>query len=137
MEEVAKFFHFLGLMLGGGAGFGSMAVEISLRKVGGEPPMLLRALKPMLGRIGLIGIALLWITGLIMLAEHGTAGLGFLFYIKLACALGILVIATWLTVKGAGYARRGEAPPAGFDNPAKLNGPLALVAMAIAVYLFG
>ena len=135
--EFVKFFHFFALFMGGAAGFGHLALDRAEKKIGGPPPEHYKIIRPMLGMFGLIAIVLLWITGVIMYRmEYADAELGAAFLIKLAAA-GIMLVVTiyisWLAMK-AGKA--GTPPPPIVAQLGKVNGPLAWLALALAVYVF-
>lgn len=135
--EYIKFLHFLGLMLGAGAGFGHMTVAIAHKKTGGGPPNdMVKAMKPFLGMLGLIGIVLLWLTGVILTTGHELAELGTPFYAKLAAAAVMLLISLWLTYVAMKAKNAGVPPPSYMDSLGKLNSPLSLIALGLAVYIF-
>ncbi len=136
--EIIKFFHFFGLMLGAGAGLGGMAAAIAHKRVGGGPPSdTIKAIKPIFGIFALSGISLLWITGLIMTTTVDPALLGALFYIKLLAAATMLAISLLLTFVAKKSAKAGVPPPAYFDAVGRTSGLLAIVAVALAVMVFG
>jgi len=131
------FFHLLGLLLGAGAGLGHMAVAIAHKKTGGGPPNdTIKAIKPVLGMLGLAGILLLWLTGIIMLRGYDTSALGIAFYVKLSAAGIMLLITLWLTYVAGKAAKAGVPPPAYMDNLGRMNMPLALIALGLAIYIF-
>ncbi len=136
--EIVKFLHFFGLMLGAGAALGGMAVAIAHKRVGGGPPSdTIKAIKPIFGLFGLSGISLLWITGLIMARNVDPVLLGGLFYIKLLAAALMLAISVSLTVMAKKSAKAGVPPPAYFDTVSRTSGLLAIIAVALAVTVFG
>ena len=136
--EIVMFFHFFGLMLGAGAGLGGLAAAIAHKRVGGGPPSdTIKAIKPIFGLFGLSGISLLWITGLIMTPNVDPALLGALFYIKLFVAATMLAISLILMFVAKKSAKAGVPPPAYFDAVGRTSGLLAIVAVALAVMVFG
>jgi disulfide bond formation protein DsbB len=136
--EIVKFFHFFGLMLGAGAGLGGMAATIAHKRVGGGPPSdTIKAIKPIFGIFGLSGISLLWITGLIMTPNVDPALLGALFYVKLLVAVTMLAISLFLMVVAKKSTKAGVPPPSYFDAVGRTSGLLAIVAVALAVMIFG
>lgn len=136
--EIIKFFHFFGLMLGAGAGLGGMAAAIAHKRVGGGPPSeTIKAIKPILGILALSGVSLLWITGLIMAPTVDPTLLTGLFYIKLLVAATMLAISVFLMVMAKRAAKAGVPPPSYFDALGRFSGILAIVAVALAVAIFG
>ena len=136
--EIVKFFHFFGLMLGAGAGVGGMAAAIAHKRAGGGSPSdTIKAIKPIFGIFGLSGISLLWITGLIMTPNVDPTLLGALFYIKLLVAATMLAISLFLMFVAKKSAKAGVPPPAYFDAVGRTSGLLAIVAVALAVMVFG
>lgn len=136
--EFVKFFHILGLMVGAAGGMGHMTAAIAMKRLGGGPPNeTIKIMKPIFGMFGLIGILLLWLTGIIMTQGIDAALLGTAFYIKLLAAGTMLAINLWLTFVAMQAKKAGTPPPAYMDSLGKVNSPLALIALAIAIYLFG
>lgn len=136
--EIVKFFHFFGLMLGAAAGLGSMAAAIAHKRVGGGPPSdTIKAIKPIFGLFGLSGISLLWVTGLFMTTATDASLLGVWFYVKLLVAAVMLAISVFLMVVAKKSAKAGTPPPAYFEPLGKSSGVLAIIAVALAVYVFG
>lgn len=134
--ELVKFLHFFGLMLGAGAGFGHMATAIAMKKSAGEALATVKIIKPVLGMLGMIGILLLWITGIVLAAPYGILSLGLAFNLKLLAAGAILAINIWILIKIRGHAKEGTPPAPILEKVGKMNGPLSLVAVALAVYVF-
>ena len=135
--EIAKFFHFFALMLGGAAGFGHLMLDRAQNKLGGPPPEHYKLIRPGLGMLGLVAILTLWITGSIMYqGKYAEAELGTLFFVKLAAAAGMLIITLYVTFLSIRAGRQGNPPPEIVGKLGKLNSPLALLALALAVYIF-
>lgn len=136
--EIVKFFHFFGLMLGAGAGLGGMAAAIAHKRLGGGPPSdTIKAIKPIFGIFALSGISILWITGLILAQNVDPALLTGLFYIKMLAAATMLAISVFLTIIAKKSTKAGVPPPSYFEAMGRLSGLLALVAVALAVMIFG
>lgn len=136
--EIVKFFHFFGLMLGAGAGLGGMAAAIAHKRTGGGPPSeFIKAIKPIFGMFALSGISLLWLTGIILTTGQEIATLGIWFYVKLLVAATMLGISVFLTMVARKSAKAGTPPPAYFEPLGRSSGALAIIAVALAVYVFG
>lgn len=134
---VLKFLHFVGLMLGAAAGFGSMAVMMQARKTGGPPPPPLMALRPIFGKLGLTGIALLWITGLALWGlRYGFADLGAAYALKLVTATVLLGMILAMSQVTARMAKGGTPPPAWLPKLGMATSPLTFLAVILAVWVF-
>lgn len=134
MLALVKFLHMVGLMLGGAASFGSLAIAM---RVKGDAASPLNALRPVFGRMSLAAILLLWASGLwLYLGFHMGADLGAAFGLKLAAATAVLGLSVWLNVMGARSARTKTPPPA---YAAQLRMALLVflfAAVALAVFVF-
>lgn len=77
------FLHFVGLMLGAAGG---MASGILMRRAAGMPPeqaQVVRGQGPLLANVAAAGVALLWITGLIMVFSYWSVdALNWAFWVK-------------------------------------------------------
>lgn len=137
MLAVAKFLHFLGLMLGAGAGFGTMAVSRQIRRHAGQPTHQLASLRPILAAMALVGIALLWVSGLwLYFAAWRGTDLGWAFHAKMGLAGLLLALIAAINLIGFSARRRGAPPPPwlpylGMATPVLT---LAVVALAVAVF---
>lgn len=132
-----KFLHFLALMLGAGAGLGSMLVARQLRVAGNPPPAALIALRPRLGAIGLVGVLLIWASGLgLWLLRYDMVDLGPAFTLKLA--VSALLLGVVLTMRRVAHraATAGGPPPSWFGRLAMAPSVLTLIAVALAAWVF-
>ncbi len=138
MNEALLFLHFLGLILGAGPG---AAMNVIVRRAAAAPPeqaQALRALGPVLANVSATGIAILWITGLIMVWTKwdGFANLPSLFWVKFAFVLLVTLFAI-LTLITYGQVRKGNMAAAArlaIYGPA--TGISALLAVLFAVIAF-
>ena len=72
MLEVAKFLHFVGLALGIGGGLANLFLGLrASRAATPEAAETLRAMAPTHARVATAGLALLWLSGLYLLAWGG------------------------------------------------------------------
>lgn len=136
MIAFMKILHLFGLMLGAGGGMGSAMVGIQASRADGPPPPALLALRKNFALAALIGILLLWITGLWMwLVDYRDAWLGTAFALKLAAAAAILAILVAARLAMARTAP-GSPPPGWLQRLGPVSGLLAYVAVALAVIAF-
>lgn len=115
MDVVVKlliFLHFMGLVVGMGSG---MALSNFGRASGGRMDGALLRLGDILRTNAHVGLALLWITGLLMvwLRYGGIGGLGVWFWLKMA---GVVVLSAAVGMSAANY-RKLKAGDA--DAPAR------------------
>ncbi|QPC86986.1 hypothetical protein GA830_09755 [Mesorhizobium sp. NBSH29] len=136
MHAFIKFLHIFALMLGAGAGFGQLIIARRLRAADGQLKPELMALRPIFARLGLAGIVLIWLTGLwLYLGFYAGSNLGAAFHIKLLLATALLAISITGAVVMA-RAKAGSRPPAWLPTLGMASGPLLLLAVALAVYIF-
>ena len=137
MFMLMKFLHFLGLVLGAGAGLGSMVVARQIRQSPGAPVPQLMALRPVFARVSLAGVLLLWVTGLwLYLAVYRGTPLGGGFHAKLAFATLLLAAGITINVVISRARAAGAPPPAWLPKLGMAMPVLALGAVAFAVYVF-
>lgn len=137
MLAFIKFLHFLGLMLGAGAGLGSFAVARQIRRAGGAAVPQLAALRPFFAHLALSGILLLWLTGLWLyfVAWRGT-DLGGAFHVKLGVAALLFAVILVINLVGRSAAAKSLPPPAWLPKLGMTTPVLTLIAVALAVYVF-
>ena len=137
MFETLKIIHFLALMLGGAASVGNIALSVQAGRIGGSPPPLLLMMRGALGKVGLTGITLLWITGGLMAAErYGGEALGTAYTIKLIAAAGVFVAVVANVTLGIRAAKGNPPPPHLPPLIGNTAGTLAVVAVVCAVITF-
>jgi hypothetical protein len=92
MNAIFIMLHLFGFAAGFASSIGNIVI---LRLVAASPAdgPVLRRVSPVLARIGQVGLALLWLTGLIMVwSIHGGPGnLDWAFWVKLALVIGVTV----------------------------------------------
>lgn len=131
MNEALLFLHFFGLMLGAAGGFTSAIVMRRALALPVDEAKVLRGLGPILANVSGIGLALLWITGLILVWSKwsGFASLPQMFWVK-AIFIASLTIVVGLIHMTYGEIRKGN--PAAASRLPKL-GPLAGISALLAV----
>lgn len=122
--------HLIGLMLGAGGGFGSM---VAMRYAGTLPPEQVgafRGLGPILARVSLVGLVLMWFTGVSMIAMMGgAANMPWQFWAKITFVATLTIAAITIEITYA-QVKRGNAKAA-----ARLPvlGPIAGISSILAV----
>lgn len=131
--------HFIGLALGFASGFGNAVVAGIIAKAAPNERPILARVPPALGRLGVVGLALLWITGLtIVYTRYGTFSiLPRTFIIKIGAVVLMTICVVAIQVL-QGRAQRGDqAAVARIQLLGRITGPLALTAVIFAVLTFG
>jgi hypothetical protein len=131
MNQALLFLHFFGLMLGAAGGFASAIVMRRALTLPADEAKVLRGLGPILANVSGIGLALLWITGLILVWSKwdGFASLPQMFWIKAIFILSLTVVVGLIHMT-YGEIRKGN-PTAAAKLP-KL-GPMAGISALLAV----
>jgi len=140
MFVTLKILHLLALIVGGTASIVTLGIQRFLAKSGlkGPPPKPIANIMRLLGLSGLGAIAVLWLTGLVMLVQnYSGADLGIWFSIKLIAATLIFGISAFMNFATA-RARKG-GPPANLPLMKALGNAiriLLLLAIITAVITF-
>lgn len=131
--------HFIGVMLGAGGGFGSALAAGHARTLPAERASVIKELGPKLARLSMIGLVLMYVTGIALLVvryEGNLALMPAMFWIKLVF-VGTLTVAASLILVTYGQIRRGNV---GVESRLPVLGPIAgmssLAAMVFAVLAF-
>lgn len=136
INVVLKFFHILGLMLGTAAGFGSMFVARQTRRAAQPSPDIL-ALRPILPKLGLAGIVLLWLTGLgLWFFRYDLTDLGPAYSTKILVSLILLAVIVTTNLVNRHAAKTGAPLPAWLPKLGMSMPVLTLTAMGLGVWVF-
>lgn len=131
-----KILHFLGLMMGGASGFGSMVLMGAIRRADAPGKAALTPLRPKLANMGLIGVVLLWLSGLAMVFMGGATGqMGLWFWFKMIAAGALLAVAVYGLIVRRQLAA-GKTVPSYAARLPILSAPLSVVAVILAVLAF-
>jgi hypothetical protein len=136
--HLLRFLHFVGLALGVGSGFAQIAVGILIGRATGPDRAVLFRMRPALGQMGGIGLALLWITGLTLVFTRwgGFGSLPGVFHAKVT-AVVLLTGMVGYSHRLLKQARLGDASaPRRLETAGKIMLLLSLTAVALAVYAF-
>jgi hypothetical protein len=131
--------HFIGLALGFSSGFGNMVVAGLIAKAAPQEKAVLGRVPPALGRLGVVGIVLLWVSGIaiIMLRYGGFAILPRPFIYKLTAVVLLTLTVIYINVLQPRAQRGDAAAMARIQTLGRLSGPLSLLAVIFAVITFG
>jgi hypothetical protein len=125
-------------MMGAGGGFGSM---ILMRHASALPPEQqgpFRPLGPVLARFSLIGLVLMWITGLalVFMRYGGFSTLPQLFWVKIIFVLSLTFAAIMIEMTYADIKRGNVAAAARLPRLGPVAGLSSLLAVLFAVLAF-
>jgi hypothetical protein len=139
LDQFLMVVHFLGLAMGLSTGFANMVMAGLITNAPPNEQAVLSRFPPAMGRIGALGLTMLWGSGLaIVYTRYGTFSiLPRPFVVKLA-AVALLTLAVIYIHVLMPRAQRGDAAAqARIQTLGKLTGPLAIVAIIFAVITFG
>ena len=108
---VLKVLHYVSLFLAGGLGVANMMLFKSHQKAGLLPALPVQKTMMTLARLGLIAIAVLWITGIPLTYKvYGSFDLGWPFHLKLLGATSLLGSVAFLNLHLTKQSRDGNPP---------------------------
>ena len=140
MFELLKIVHFLSFSVAIGAGVSNLALGARLATFPSEAMPTLGAFRLLLGKLSTVGLALLWITGLLMTAGSWGAGIYGTpaFLGKLAAVLVLTGFSIMANLTVAQAKRAGAAPdPLRMKRLAQGALTMAVLAVILAVVAFG
>jgi hypothetical protein len=139
LDQTLMVTHFLGLAMGLSTGFANMVMAGLVAKAAPPEKAILARFPPAMARIGVIGLALLWISGIaIVMTRYGTfAILPRPFIVKLAAVVLLTIAVAYIHVLMPKAQRGDAAAMARIQTIGKLTGPLAIIAIIFAVITFG
>ena len=138
MNEALLFLHFFGIMLGGAGGFANAIVMRRALVLPADEAKVLRGLGPILANVSGIGLALLWITGFIMVWTKwdGFASLPQMFWVKAIFIVSLTVVVGLIHMTYAEVRKGNVAAAARLPKLGPLAGISALLAVLFAVLAF-
>ena len=108
---VLKVLHYVSLFLAGGLGVANVMLFKSHQKAGLLPALPVQKTMMTLARLGLIAIAVLWITGIPLTYKvYGSFDLGWPFHLKLLGAISLLGAVAFLNLHLIKQSREGNPP---------------------------
>ena len=139
LDQFLLVVHFLGLALGLSSGFANMVMAGLIAKAAPNEKAVLARFPPAMSRVGAIGLALLWASGLsIVYTRYGTFSiLPRPFIVKFAAVVLLTLIVIYINVLMPRAQKGDAAAMARIQLLGKLTGPLAIIAIIFAVITFG
>jgi hypothetical protein len=138
MNEALLFLHFVGLMLGAAGGFASAIIMRRALVLPAEEAKVLRGLGPTLSKVSAAGVAVLWITGLIMVWTKwdGFGSLPQMFWVKAIFIVSLTVMTALIQLTYAEIRKGNPAAAARLPKFGPMAGISALLAVLFAVLAF-
>jgi hypothetical protein len=138
MNEALLFLHFVGLMLGATGGFASAIVMRRALVLPADDAKVLRGLGPILSKVSAIGVAVLWVTGLVMVWSKwdGFGSLPQMFWVKAVFIVSLTVMTALIQMTYAEIRKGNPAAAARLPRFGPMAGVSALLAVLFAVLAF-
>jgi len=141
-NKIVLMLHFLGLAMGLSAGFANMAMVGLIKKAAPPEKPVLGRFPPVMARMGRIGLAILWVTGITMVFTRwaGFKSMVWTFDVKLAFVILLTIVVGYmqsLEIKmRKADAAAGAAIMARLESAGKLTMVLAVLVVIFAVLTF-
>ncbi len=139
LDQTLLVAHFVGLAMGLSSGFANMVMAGVVAKAAPAEKAILARFPPAMSRIGVIGLALLWVSGaaLVMTRYGGFGVLPGAFHAKLTTVILLTLVVAYINVLMPKAQRGDTAAMARIQMLGKMTGPLAILAIILAVVAFG
>lgn len=130
MNEALLFLHFVGLMLGAAGGFASAMIMRRALTLPVDEAKVLRGLGPILSKVSATGVAVLWVTGLILVWSKwgGIGSLPDMFWVKAIFILSLTVMTALIHLTYAEIRKGNSAAAARLPKFGPMAGVSALLA---------
>lgn len=137
MNYILIILHFFGFGAGVTASIGNFTIMTLIQRSPGDAPVLTKV-PPLLARVGQVGLAILWVTGLIMVWSiwGGPESLPQSFWYKIICVVLLTVVVVFLdlTIKRVRQGDRAVAARLPFLG--RVAAALLLLVVVFAVVAF-
>ena len=139
LDQTLMILHFLGLAMGLSTGFANMVMAGLVAKAAPQEKAILGRFPPAMSRIGVVGLALLWMSGIsIVMTRFGSFSiLPRPFIVKLAAVVLLTLAVAYINILMPKAQRGDAAAMARIRTLGMLTGPLAIIAIIFAVITFG
>ena len=139
LDQFLMVVHFVGLALGFSVGFANVVMAGLIAKAAPNEKAVLARFPPAMGRVGVIGLAMLWASGLaIVYTRFGTfAILPRPFLVKLTAVVLLTIIVIYIQLLQRRVDQGDASLTARIQTLGRITGPLALIAVIFAVITFG
>ena len=132
------FLHFMGLAMGFATGFGNMMMAGLIAKASPEDRRVLSRFPPVIGRVGDVGLVLLWATGLtlVFMKWGGFGAMPGLFHAKLTAVVLMTLVIGFVHSQAKGVAAGDAGAIARTQAAGKAIFLLAVTIVILAVWTF-
>ena len=139
LDNVLVVLHFIGLSLGMSVGFANIVMAKLIAQAPPQEKSILGRFPPAMAKLGLIGLALLWGSGIaIVLTRYGSfAILPRTFIIKLIAVVLLTITVLYIQVLQRRVDKGDTAALGQIQTLGRATGPMALIAIIFAVITFG
>lgn len=137
MNQVLLILHLFGFGAGMASSVGNFAIMQTIRAAPADGPVLSK-LSPVLGRVGQVGLGLLWITGIILVWSkwNGPQNLPPAFWAKFVCVVLLTGVAAMLGITMKQIQAGNRALVARMPVLGATAGILLLLIVILAVFAF-
>jgi uncharacterized membrane protein len=137
MNQILLILHLFGFGAGMASSVGNFAIMRMIRSAPADGPVMSK-LSPLLGRVGQVGLGLLWITGVILVWTKwgGPQNLPTAFWIKFLCVLLITVVSAMLGITAKQIQAGNRALVARMPILGASAAVLLVLIVIFAVYAF-
>jgi hypothetical protein len=138
MHQILVFLHLFGLMLGAAGGFASGLIMRRAAALPADEARVLRSLGPMLANVSLVGLGVMWLTGLILIFTvwGGLSALPGMFWVKMVFVLALTALALATHYTYGQVAAGNAAAAARLPRLGPLSGISSLLAVLFAAFAF-
>ena len=137
-SQTVLILHFLGLAMGLSVSIANAVLLGVIAKASpAERPVLAR-FPPAMSRVGKVGLAMLWVTGLVMVYTrwNGIGGMPWFFHVKLTAVVVLTAIVVYISRLEARVRRGDAAASVRIQSVGKVAAACALIAVVFAVLTF-
>lgn len=130
--------HFLGLAMGMSVSIGNIVMLGLMAKAAPQERSVLARFPPAISKVGRIGLALLWLTGLTMTYTrwNGFTGMPWQFHVKLTAVVLLSLVVLYIGTVEARVSRGDLSAAALLPRLGKLASLCAVTALSFAVLAF-
>ena len=138
MNAALLFLHFVGLMLGAAGGFASAVIMRRALVLPADEAKVVRGLGPILAKVSLTGLLLMWATGLVLVWSKwsGIGSMPDMFWVKAIFILTLTIVTGLIHMTYAEIRKGNVALAARLPKLGPMAGVSALLAVLFAVVAF-
>lgn len=137
-NKILLMLHFLGLAMGLSVAFANVTMAVLISKAAPSEKPILGRFPLAMTRVGMMGLSLLWATGLTMVFTrwHGFATLPPTFHVKLTAVVLLTITVGYIQHLEKRVRKGDSAAITRIESVGKVSFTLALIAIVFAVLTF-